>query len=124
MMEVLMLGNVLLLQLTVYHVGKPVLLEHSSEGNFFVAVGRLLSFIAGRNNVVDADVSGGTFVCVFPTGIASPRCPLPFLEILVTNYTRGRAVLTIVGEAYRQKVPIIWRVDNVVLSHSDGCSIG
>jgi hypothetical protein len=97
MMVVLILGNVYLLQLTIEHIEKSVLLEHVLGGNFIVVVGRLLSFMGGSYKVMGAFNLEEEFVQVQITGIASLVCPLPFL---VTNYTIGQHLLLTIGKAF------------------------
>jgi hypothetical protein len=101
-------------------IGRHVLLEHSSEGDTFVAVGKLLSFTGGRYNILGPVIPREDYARILVTGVAFPTCLLPFP---VRNYTRCRHLMFTVSDAYRQKVPVVWRVDKVVLSHLDGCTI-
>jgi hypothetical protein len=55
------------------------------------------------------------------TGTASPMCPLPFP---MTNYLMGQHLVSTVGEAVEKAVPVLWKVENTVLSHLDECTIG
>jgi hypothetical protein len=107
--------------LTAEHIGKAVLLEHNSDYEFFVVIGRLLSFVSQNHRVFGALDFGEELVRVLIIGAASPVCPLPFL---VTNFLMGRHLVATVGEALNKGVPVIWRAKNAILNHSNGCTTG
>jgi hypothetical protein len=106
--------------LTAQLIGKRVLLEHSSKSNSFVTIGNLLTFTGGRYNILGPVVPGESYARIILRGVAIPNCLLPFP---VKNYTMGRHLMSTLGDAFWQKIPVIWRVENLVLSHSDGFTV-